>query len=79
MNTETTPLERAVIKEIRAELAANEWTQADLAKEVGVGREAMNRYLKGRTVMPFPVVIAISEAFGLGHLDIILRAENRLP
>lgn len=78
MNTEETPLERAVIREIRAEMAANEWTQAQLAEKVGVGREAMNRYLKGRAAMPFPIVLEISRAFGLSQTELIVRAENRL-
>lgn len=78
MNTDTTPLEWAYIREIRAELAANEWTQAQLAEKVGVGREAMNRYLKGRTAMPFPLVLAISEAFGYKQTHLLLRAQERL-
>lgn len=79
MNTEMTRLEKAVTEEIRAELARKEWSQARLAQEVGVGREAMNRYIKGRTPIPFGTVMDISNAFGLGDTGLIYRAEQQLP
>ena len=71
MSTHAERLEAALSTQIKMELAEREMTQKDLAETVGVGRPAMNHYLKGHKSMPMPVFL------GLTPQELWSRAEAR--
>jgi transcriptional regulator with XRE-family HTH domain len=72
-------LEAALSTQIKVELAERDWTQKDLAERIGIGRPAMNHYIKGHKSIPMPTFIAIAEAFGLTPKTLMERAEARIP
>lgn len=53
-------------------------TQKDLAEVVGVGRPAMNRYMKGHQSMPMPTLFKVADALGLTPHTLLERAEARI-
>ena len=79
MNTYAERLEAALSTQIKMELAEREMTQKDLAEAVGVGRPAMNHYLKGHKSMPMPTFIRVAESLGITPQELWARAEARIP
>ena len=79
MSTHAERLEAALSTQIKMELAEREMTQKDLAETVGVGRPAMNHYLKGHKSMPMPTFFKVAEALGLTAQELMQRAEARVP
>jgi transcriptional regulator with XRE-family HTH domain len=71
-------LEAALATQIKVELAERDWTQKDLAEKIGIGRPAMNHYIKGHKSIPMPTFFAIAEAFGLTPKTLMERAEARI-
>ncbi|WP_284763427.1 helix-turn-helix transcriptional regulator [Arthrobacter sp. efr-133-R2A-63] len=71
-------LEAALAKQITVELAERGMTQKDLAEAVGIGRPAMNHYIKGHKSMPMPTFFKVAEALGLTAQVLMERAETRL-
>jgi len=71
-------LEAALATQIKVELAERDWTQKDLAERIGIGRPAMNHYIKGHKSIPMPTFFAIAEAFGLTPKELMSRAEARI-
>jgi len=71
-------LEAALSTQIKVELAERDWTQKDLAERIGIGRPAMNHYIKGHKSIPMPTFFAIAEAFGLTPKTLMERAEARI-
>ncbi|MCZ9884105.1 helix-turn-helix domain-containing protein [Arthrobacter sp. B2a2-09] len=71
-------LEAALAKQITVELAERGMTQKDLAEAVGIGRPAMNHYIKGHKSMPMPTFFKVAEALGLTAQVLMERAEARL-
>jgi transcriptional regulator with XRE-family HTH domain len=71
-------LAEALTIQIKVELAERDMTQKDLAEAVGVGRPAMNHYIKGHKSMPMPTFFAVAEAFGLTPRELMGRAEARI-
>lgn len=78
MSTYGEQLESALAKQIAVELVERDMTQKDLAEAVGVGRPAMNHYLKGHKSMPMPTFFKVAEALGLSAQTLMERAEARL-
>jgi len=72
-------LEAALATQIKVELAERDWTQKDLAEKIGIGRPAMNHYIKGHKSIPMPTFFAIAEVFGLTPKTLMERAEARIP
>jgi transcriptional regulator with XRE-family HTH domain len=72
-------LEAALAKQLIVELAEREMHQKDLAEAAGVGRPALNRYLKGHQSMPMPLFFRIAEVLGLSPQELMRRAEARIP
>lgn len=68
----------AVATVMKMEMAALGISQERLGAAAGVGREAMNNYLKGKRDMPFSVLAKASEALGLTPRELFERAEARL-
>ncbi|WXW93171.1 helix-turn-helix DNA binding domain [Arthrobacter phage BrayBeast] len=71
-------LEAALSKQIIIELAERDMTQKDLAEAIGVGRPALNRYMKGHQSMPMPTLFKVAEALGLTPHALLERAEARI-
>ena len=71
-------LEAALATQIKVELAERDWTQKDLAEKIGIGRPAMNHYIKGHKSIPMPTFFAIAEAFGIAPKALMERAEARI-
>lgn len=78
MDTYGERLEAALATQIKVELAERDWTQKDLAEAVGVGRPAMNHYVKGHKSMPMPTFFKVAEALGLTPQTLMQRAEARI-
>ena len=79
MNTHAERLEEALSAQINIELAERDMTQKDLAEAVGVGRPAMNHYMRGHRSMPMPTFIRVAEVLGLSPQTLWARAEARIP
>jgi transcriptional regulator with XRE-family HTH domain len=71
-------LEAALSKQITIELAERDMTQKDLAEAIGVGRPALNRYMKGHQSMPMPTLFKVAEALKITPHALVERAEARL-
>lgn len=78
MNTYGERLEAALSTQIKVELAERDMTQGDLAEAVGVGRPAMNRYMRNHQSMPMPTFYKVAEVFGISAHELMKRAEARL-
>lgn len=77
MDTTSEGLQQALITEIKVCLAAKGWRQSDLAEQVGITRETMNRYMRLKTPLPMSVYWSISRAFELEPGALMLAAQNR--
>ncbi|UXM92520.1 helix-turn-helix domain-containing protein [Paenarthrobacter sp. JL.01a] len=71
-------LEAALSTQIKVELVERDMTQKDLAEAIGIGRPAMNHYLKGHKSMPMPTFMKVAEALGLTPVALMARAEARI-
>lgn len=78
MTTYGASLEAALAKQIAIELVERDMTQKDLAELVGIGRPAMNHYLKGHKSMPMPTFFRVAEVLGLSPMLLMQRAEARV-
>lgn len=78
MTTYGERLEAALAKQITIELVERDMNQKDLAEAVGVGRPAMNRYMKGHQSMPMPTFFKVAEVLGLSPRELMERAEARI-
>lgn len=80
MGTYGSDIQKAIVAQIRAELAANGITQSDLAERTGMPTSTMSRYLSvksGRDI-PLPAFADISRALGLSMTELAARAQRRL-
>lgn len=77
MNDDARAVQAAIIKQIKAEMGAKNWNQADLAGKVGMATSTLSRYLAGTRDMPLPVFAEISLALGLPIEETLARAERR--
>ena len=78
MSTHADLLEAALSAQIKIEMAERDMTQKELAEAVGIGRPAMNHYIKGHKSMPMPTFIRVAEALGLTPQTLWTRAEARI-
>lgn len=78
MDTYGARLEAALSTQIKVELAERDMTQKDLAEAVGIGRPAMNHYIKGHKSMPMPTFFSVAEVFGISPQELMRRAEARI-
>lgn len=68
----------ALATQLKVELVERSWTQKDLAEAVGVGRPAMNEYLKGRKSIPMPTFFKVAEVLGLTPATLMMRVQARV-
>lgn len=78
MGTYGTDIQAAIATQIRAELAAKSWKQAELAKRSGIPTSTLHRYLTGERDIPLPMFVEIANALGVSYLELAARAQRRL-
>ena len=71
-------IQAAMAVQIKAEMAAKDWKQPELAKRSGIPTSTLHRYLTGERDMPLPVFVGIAEALGVSYLELAARAQRRL-
>jgi putative transcriptional regulator len=62
---------------IRVLRAERNWTQADLAEQIGVSRNAVNSIENGRFDPSLPMAYRFSDVFGLPVEDIFPKEKRR--
>ena len=78
MSTLPDRYEAALATQIKVELAERDMTQKDLAEAIGIGRPAMNHYLKGHTSMQMQTFLKVAEALGITPNELMRRVEARV-
>lgn len=78
MTTNVEPLEEALAKQIKVELAESGMDQKELAGKVGVHPVTMTKYMTFARSIPMPVFFSIAEALGLSPRELMARAEARI-
>lgn len=81
MNTseeKSRPLEAALAKQIKIELAERDMTQAQLAEKMNVSRVSISKYLNGKTSFSYTQLIDLADIFGMDLSELVYRAESRL-
>lgn len=71
-------IQSAIAVQIKAEMAAKGWKQAELAKRAGINTSTLHRYLAGDRDIPLPVFVGIADALGITYLELAARAQRRL-
>lgn len=79
MEKEASPLDKALAVQIRIELATRDWSQKDLAAKIGVTRETLNKYMKGRSSMPMPVFAELAATLGYSPRGLMELVQDRIP
>lgn len=77
----TTPAEdynRAVGRQIRAEISAAGSSIARMARDIEVSRSALDNYTTGKRDIPVPVLYRVCAVVGLQPHVLLSRAEERL-
>lgn len=78
MGTYGNDIQSAMAVQIKAEMAAKDWKQADLASASGIPTSTLSRYMKGERDIPLPVFADIAQALGLSMVELAIRAQRRL-
>jgi len=73
-----TEIQKAIAVQIKAEMAAKDWKQADLVKATGIVNSTLSRYLSAGRDIPLPVFVDICQALGLSIGELVARAQRRL-
>lgn len=74
---ENEALERALIAQIRAEIAAAGISQGKVADAVGIERATLSRYMSSKRALPLQTFLDISSTLGIPAADIMRMAEDR--
>ena len=78
MGTYGNDIQSAMAVQIKAEMAARDWKQSDLAHASSIPTSTLHRYLSGARDIPLPVFADIAKALGLSMLELAARAQRRL-
>ena len=73
-----TDIQTALVTQVKAEMAAKDMKQKDMAARVGMQTSTLSRYLSGERDIPMPVVFAMASALDLSIIELVQRAERRL-
>lgn len=71
-------IQAAIVTQIKAEMAALDWKQPELAKRSGVSTSSLHRYLNGERDIALPVFVEIANALGIPFAELVTRAKRRL-
>lgn len=72
-----TEIQAAIATQIKAEMGAKDWREADLAKAADIPSSSLNRYLAGVRDIPLPIVAELCLALGLDLTELLERAQRR--
>jgi len=78
MGTYGHDIQAAMAVQIKAEMAARDWKQPDLAKRSGIPTSTLHRYLAGERDIPLPAFAEIANALGVTYIELASRAQRRL-
>ncbi|UUG70001.1 immunity repressor [Arthrobacter phage Zucker] len=78
MGTYGANIQSAIASQIKAEMAARDWKQPNLAEATGIPTSTLHRYLSGQRDIPLPVFADIASALGLSMMELAGRAQRRL-
>lgn len=78
MGTYGIDIQAALVKQVKAEMAAQDMRQKDMAERLGMQTSTLSRYLAGERDIPMPVVFGFADALGLSIIELVQRAERRL-
>lgn len=71
-------LPAATVEQLQAERGAKRLTYKQLADASGLKEQTVMRYLTGKRDIPFPELVALSEALGLDPAELLIRASQRI-
>ncbi|GAP53829.1 hypothetical protein AHiyo6_03940 [Arthrobacter sp. Hiyo6] len=71
-------IQAAMMMQIKAEMAARDWKQPELAKRAGIPTSTLHRYLAGERDIPLPAFADIADALELSYIELASRAQRRL-
>lgn len=66
-----------IVRQIKAEMGAKGWKQADLGLAAGVTTSTLSRYMGGVRDVPLPVVAELARALDLTIVELFERAQHR--
>ncbi|WP_104087090.1 helix-turn-helix transcriptional regulator [Arthrobacter sp. GMC3] len=78
MGTYGNDIQAAMVTQIKAEMAARDWKQPNLAKASGIPTSTLARYLSGDRDVPLPAFAEIASSLGLTYIELATRAQRRL-
>lgn len=78
MGTYGNDIQAAMTVQIKAEMAARDWKQADLANASGIPTSTLHRYLSGARDIPLLAAGNIADALGMSIMELAARAQRRL-
>jgi transcriptional regulator with XRE-family HTH domain len=71
-------IQAALVIQVKAEMAARDMKQKDMAQHIGMQTSTLSRYLSGERDIPMPVVFSMASALNLSIIELVQRAERRL-
>lgn len=71
-------IQSALVIQVKAEMAAKDMRQKDMAARIGMQTSTLSRYLSGERDIPMPVVFSMADALDLSIVELVQRAERRL-
>lgn len=78
MGTYGNDINAAMVVQLKAEMAAQDLKQNQLATKAGISTSAMSRYMSGERKMTVEDFGNIAEALGLSYWELASRAQRRL-
>jgi transcriptional regulator with XRE-family HTH domain len=73
-----TDIQSALVTQVKAEMAARDMKQKDMAQSIGMQTSTLSRYLSGERDIPMPVAFSMAAALDLPIVELVQRAERRL-
>lgn len=71
-------IQAAIVTQVKAEMAAKDMKQKDMAAAIGMQTSTLSRYLSGERDIPMPVAFSMAAALDLPIVELVQRAERRL-
>lgn len=78
MDAKTKEMAQAMLEQLRIERVAADLSYVEIARRLDLGEQTIRRYFKGEREIPMPVVIGLTEAFGLDLGVLWTRAAARI-
>jgi transcriptional regulator with XRE-family HTH domain len=78
MGTYGVDIQAALVTQVKAEMAAKDMKQKDMAARIGMQTSTLSRYLAGDRDIPMPVAFSMADALELSLIELFQRAERRL-